>query len=396
MFKPDKTKTTYELLPDGEPDYGSIKEYKPNFIDKVKDAIPSTGPLGVLKGLYGGLDDALFGALPSGKYKEIPTNEMDTGGLLSYFANPYAYLKGAKMAVSGIKLGDKTYGTPIGKLIANSIEPINYNNKWGAIKRTLKNPKVFKDAVINDMPQYKLHPGAEDRLFAWRKKFGLGKPNEKYNRILDPVGYNKYTASKKTVNDFKNYNEEFSEIKEMKDRIKNYKAPLDRIWDKFGKHTEGGKEYYHYKNSKDFFDTMQKVRTWGSSPQAQAIKPSGLLGSTDKHNLFGYYSKKSTWKDYVPNTSKVERKKYKDLDDYFHAKAVEDSKKRIHKVHYYDNWDFGLNRNFKEQLTSDGNSIKHNLPVVIQRILGNALVRDLQFKGTAKRIKQFDPSIRID
>lgn len=359
MFKPDKTKTTYELLPDGEPDYGSIKEYKPNFIDKVKDAIPSTGPLGVLKGLYGGLDNALFGALPSGKYKEIPTNEMDAGGLLSYFANPYAYLKGAKMAVSGIKLGDKTYGTPIGKLIANSIMPKDYSNKWGAIKRTLKNPKVFKDAVINDMPQYKLPSGAEDRLFAWRKKFGLGKPNEKYNRILDPVGYNKYTASKKTVNDFKNYNEEFSEIKEMKDRIKNYKAPLDKIWDKFGKHTEGGKEYYHYKNAEDYFNNINN-RFYGEKI----------------HHLFGSYALKN-------------KIKYKKGGDFKHETH-----------HYFDNWDFGLNKSpkniikdykedyfsrFDEEI-SNWDAVMDNAPSLLQRVIGDALTKNVLFKGSAKQI----------
>jgi len=359
----DKTQVDYNLLPDGKPNYnqGSISQYKPNVFDKIGDALPDTGPVGVLKGLYKGTDDTLFGLLPSGKYGGTPTKEKDLGNLLSYVTDPYGIGKSAKMAVSGVKIGNKTYGTPIGKLIANSVSPVGYDSKWGAIKRTLTNKEVFKDAVLKDMPQYRItdsHYG-NDRLFAWRKKFGLGKPNRDYNRILDPVGEMQNKAAKETLSDLttkipSKYHKKIGTYNELVEKVNNYESPLDKIWNKFGKHTEDGKEYFHYKNPSDYFDQI-KMTNEGKS----------------YHNLFGNYSKvkKTKWKN----------------------------NKTTFKHHYYDDWDFGLNRGLGETLSEMNKNtglehgllsrIKGNLPTIAQRILGDALTRDVVFKGTAKQVK---------
>ena len=357
----DNTRVDFNLLPDGQPNYnqGSISQYKPNLIDKLGDALPDTGPIGVLKGLYKGTDDNFGGLLPSGRYGSTPNKEKDFGKTLSYWADPYAAVKGAKMAVSGVKIGNKTYGTPIGRLIANSVNPEAYSSKWGDIKRTLTNKEVFKDAVLRDMPQYKIHSGlTNDRLFAWRQKFGLGKPNKDYDRILDPVGEMKYRSAKKTLSELDlSYSgvHKLDLVQDMKNTVRTHESPIDKIWNKFGKHTEDGNEYFHYKNSQDYFDG---------------------IGATGRHRLFGSYS--------LNKNTKIN--KYGE-------------KHRTH--HYYDDWDFGLNRSPKKILEeaheqyrdnsgrypSLWHTLKSNVPPLLQRTIGEALTRDVAFKGTAKKIE---------
>ena len=368
--KSDNTRVDFNLLPDGQPNYnqGSISQYKPNLIDKIGDALPDEGPIGVLKGLYKGVDDTVFGLLPSGKYGGTPTKEKDLGNTLSYITDPYGIGKGAKMAVSGVKIGNKTYGTPIGRLIANSVEPIAYSSKWDAIKRTLTNKEVFKDAVLRDMPQYRMSADVgNDRLFAWRKKFGLGKPNRDYDRILDPVGEHKYRAAKKTLSELDLSHSGINKldtVQEMKRTIRDHQSPLDRLWNKFGKHTEDGKEYYHYKKSGDYFKNVSR------------------RADGNYHALFGEYG----------------------LID-----KTKQGNKIVKKHHYYDDWDFGLNRNVKktmfDNLYGENSTLellskiyknpnlartlyskaKRNIPIILQREIGDALTRDVVFKGTAKK-----------
>ena len=92
--------------------------------------------------------------------------------------------------------------------------------------------------------------------------------------------------------------------------------------------------------------------------------------------------------------------------------------KRTH--HYYDDWDFGLNRSAKntlfevftdkDKISTNGTlgllskmyknpalakglykRAKKNIPITAQRILGEALTRDVAFKGTAKKIEYIMP-----
>jgi len=389
MAKADKTKTPNpDLTPYYNPKHGFISEFKPSIADNLLGLLGDSPPANVLKGVYEALDYGLFGMLPNRNYL-TPTAEENLGTHLGTLISPSAGFKSvkglAKGLVSGVKIGNKSYPTPIGKLIANTIEPETYSSKFGDIKRALTNPKVLYDAVIKDMPQYVPRVGLEDRLWAHRKKFGIDyPPNKDYNRMLN-------LNSKKRIIGLN--------ISDMPRSLKN-------IWNKFGKHTEDGTEYYHYKNSKDYFNQMQ-------SDIAHQV-----AGGPWKHNVFGDHSRKVVNKRYLPNTSKEIRQKYKNLDDFYQAEAVHNAQKQIEKVHYYDDWDFGLNRSLKNTLfdvftdrdkeSTSGTlgllskiyknpaygkglvkRLKKNIPIVLQRKLGNALTRDLKFKGTAKRIKQY-------
>ena len=163
--------------------HGLISEYNPNLIDKIGNLVPDTGIGGVLKGLYSGTDRNVFGLLPSGNYETV-SPESDLGEDISFLADPIAGWKGLKHAVSG--------GTPVSRLLANSIAPKGYSNKFGELKRVLTNKKAFKGAVIDDMPQYDIGTVHEDRLFAWRTKFGLGRPSSRYNQNLDQLRFYNY------------------------------------------------------------------------------------------------------------------------------------------------------------------------------------------------------------
>ena len=306
--------------------FGSISQYKPNLIDKISDKMPKGVMTDLLKGLYRGADDITFGLLPSGNYQS-DSRVSDMAEKLSWGLSPKGVGKSAKYVVSG--------GTPVSRLIANSIEPRGYSNKWNQLKRVLTNPKVFKEAVIKDIPQYKLPSKAEDRLFAWRKKLGLGKPNPKYNDILDPRWKNERMWLK----------DQFPEIP-----LEKYKGSVtpkklrqvDKIWDKFGKNPDGS---YYYKNPKDYFK--------------------GQTGD-NMHALFGSYVRK-------PRTSKGF--KYED---------------------YEDNWDFARNRSlnkrmevplkrlFQGDVKGFAKRELDKLPISIQRNFAEMFLKPLVFKGSAK------------
>jgi len=356
--KPSSTKTVIDLPTYGE-EKASIRKYKPNLIDRLGNALPDTGPIGVLKGLYRGTDDNLFGLLPSGRYQSS-SKESDLGKSMSYVADPFAFAKAGKFAVSG--------GTPISRLIANSINPQAYSNKWPEIKRVLTNPKVFKEAVIDDIPQWapvNAFNQFDDRLFAWRKKLGLGKPNEKYNRALDLGQYKAMESAKKQLkhidsveayrkNTFLGQRRQL-ERSAYQDIINNYQLnnPINKIWNRFGTHTENGKKYYHYKNPEDYF--------------------ANKTSNTGHHALFGGYSPKT---------------KMKGSKD-FGGVLRED---------YYDNWDFARNTSFKKRMKTPMKRLLQGdvkgfvkrelkkLPVSMQRNFAEMFLQPLEFKGTAKKV----------
>ena len=349
--EPSSTRVDIPVPVGADPNrFGNIKQYKPNLIDKVGNLIPDTGVGGVLKGLYRGTDDALLGLLPSGNY-ESSTPETKLGEQMSFIADPIAGGKAVKYAVSG--------GTPISRLIANSITPAAYDNKWPELKRVLTNPKVFKEAVIDDIPQWKpIGVTVEDRLFAWRKKLGLGKPNEKYNQTLDMGQYNAAQSAKNQIKYLSDNHPHLdrSAYQKIVDDY-NQNNPIDRIWNKFGSHTEDGKKYYHYKNPDDYFSARDSDK-WANM----------------KHGLFGGFGRKTRMKG------------SKELGG-------------VLREDYYDNWDFARNTSLKERmkiplrrLLKDGvggfvqREIREKLPVSIQRGLAEALLNPLEFKGTAKKI----------
>ena len=309
--------------------FGSISQYKPNLIDKIGDKMPKGVMTDLLKGLYRGADDITFGLLPSGNYQS-DSRVSDMAEKLSWGLSPKGVGKSAKYVVSG--------GTPVSRLIANSVQPIKYTDKWSELKRVLTNPKSFKEAVIDDIPQYALNNNFQDRLFAWRKKLGLGKPNPKYNDILDPRWKNEQMWLK----------DQFPEI--PLEKYKGSVTPIDKIWNKFGKNPDGS---YYYKNPKDYFKGQE-----------------GEFGKYGIHSLFGSYARR-------PKTRKGI--KYED---------------------YQDNWDFGFNRTMKEYTKENKRLSKNplsntfgNLPltysgqtkkVLMQRYLADKLTKPLMFKGSAK------------
>ena len=235
--------------------FGSISQYKPNLIDKIGDKMPKGVITDLLKGLYRGADDITFGALPSGNYQS-DSRVSDMAEKLSWGLSPKGVGKSAKYVVSG--------GTPVSRLIANSVQPVGYTDKWSNLSRVLKSPKLFKEAVIDDIPQYILGGHTQDRLFAWRKKLGLSKPNKKYDKVL------------------KNYGEE----------------SIDDIWNKFGKNPDGS---YFYKRSKDYREGLAKGgqhKLFGSyvrKPRTETFK------YTSMDDLDNYKTKTVKYEDYEDN-----------------------------------------------------------------------------------------------
>ncbi|MDA8851066.1 hypothetical protein N9I45_00215 [bacterium] len=355
MAKADKTKTPNpDLTPYYNPKHGFISEFKPSIADNLLGLLGDSAPANVLKGVYEGLDYGLFGMLPDRNYL-TPTAEENLGTFIGGLISPRTAINSAKGLVSGVRIGNKSYPTPVGKLIANTIEPESYTNKFGHLKRALTNPRVLYDAVVKDMPQYVPRVGLEDRIWAWRKKFGIDyAPNKDYDKMLN-LNSNQRMIGLSTS---------------------DLPRSLKNIWNKFGKHTEDGAQYYHYKNPKDYFNQMQSEVGRG-------------FGGVQKHNLFGSY-------------------KLNDLTKY-------KGNKQIIKHDYYDDWDFGLNRSLTNTLfgvstdselfasgtlgllsqiyknpTIAKNLIrrtKNNAPTTLQRIIGNALTRELKFKGTAKKVR---------
>tara|TARA_Y100001973_G_scaffold106603_1_gene185648 strand:+ start:635 stop:1624 length:990 start_codon:yes stop_codon:yes gene_type:complete len=312
---PSSTKVV-QNLPTYTDDNPSIRQYKPNLIDMIGNLLPDTGPIGVLKGLYKGTDDNLFDLLPSGNYESY-SPESDLGKTLSYIADPVGAFKTGKYIVSG--------GTPVSRLIANSVNPESYTSKVPEIMRTLKNPKVFKEAVIEDIPQYKVRSSKmEDRLFAWRKKLGLGKPNQKYNATLSPAW--RYGA-----------------LKEHRESV----TPIDKIWNKFGKNPDGS---YYYKNPADYFYSK------------------GAYGS-GTHGLFGSYSNKLRKDVLDPKTGfYYDIDHYKDNWDFKTNRSLKD---------------IIQNKGWRE----DRQTLKGNLSTLLQRYLAENLTKEVKFEGLAERLK---------
>ena len=351
--EPSSTRVDIPVPVGADPNrFGNIKEYKPNLIDKISGLIPDTELGGVLKGLYRGTDDALFGLLPSGNYESV-TPETKLGEQMSFIADPIAGAKGVKYAVSG--------GTPISKLIANSINPESYSNKWPELKRVLTNPKVLKEVVIDDIPQWKQGGIMDDRLFAWRKKLGLGKPNEKYNQALDMGQYNAAQSAKKQIKYLRENHPHLdrSAYQKIVDDY-NQNNPIDRIWNKFGTHVEDGKTYHHYKNPDDYFEGTY------------------IAGNT-KHGLFGNYGKKRTMKG-SKELGGVLREDYYDNWDFARNTSLIDRLKTAWAIRKNPN----ITKEFRKE-TWKRNVIDH-IPVALQRGLAEALLQPLEFKGTAKKI----------
>lgn len=328
-----KTKR-YPIYPSAPDNFGEISNSNPNLLDKILRLLPDKGPGGVAKGVYHGLDEGLFGILPSGNYK-ASSPEVDLGGDIGTLIDPFVAgksLKGAaKVAVSGIDIGGKSYGTPLGRLLANSIKPASYNSKFSELRSVLTNPKKLKAALIDDIPQYNLERTGQDRIFAWRKKFGLGKPNSRYwdsNAVME---------NRSMKNNLYHQDAELGILpsgnggieKKYKNLFKN--STIDEIWNKFGKHTENGKDYYHYKKFDDYSGPIRR----------------------EKHGLFGNY-----------------------------RKTIKTGKKKT-KYDYYDGWDFTPNRSFSEILTGS-NQIKQDKKTLFQRLIADGLTRRVEFKGSFK------------
>lgn len=354
--EPSSTRVDIPVPVGADPNrFGNIKEYKPNLIDRVGNLIPDTGVGGVLKGLYRGVDDGVFGLLPSGNY-ESSTPETKLGENMGHLADPFviplAGLKTAKYAVSG--------GTPISRLIANSIKPEAYSDKWSELKRVVTNPRALKEAAIDDIPQWvPSNPQMVDRVFAWRKKLGLGKPNERYNQALDQLRFLNYNIDKK--NYYRAIGAELGVTKGKKvtkltsgqylKKMKDYEqdTPIDRLWDKFGKNPDGS---YYYKKSKDFWDPMDSRYP--------------IHTSNPKHGLFGGFNIK--YRDKALDKSIIQSRDFK-----------------RQKLDYYDNWDFAFNRPIKQYAEEVEQSI-YGQPkkVLLQRMLAELLTKPLIFKGTVK------------
>ena len=95
IFPTDKTRVDMPV-PIGPGPSPSVSGYKPNIIDKLSNMVPDTGPTGVAKGVYKGMDEGLFGLLPSGNY-ERTSPEISTGTGMGYIADyPFAVGKGYK------------------------------------------------------------------------------------------------------------------------------------------------------------------------------------------------------------------------------------------------------------------------------------------------------------
>ena len=187
----------------------------------------------------------------------------------------------------------------------------------------------------------------------------MGKPNPKYNQNLDPSGYHNYKIDKAQLSGKPNPigfdtkgQKLYEDPEEILKRVSGYEqnTPLDRLWNKFGTHMEDGKKYHHYKNPEDYF--------------------SAKTGS-NQHGLFGGYSKK---------TSKKREFDYKTGMRYSWKRPKED---------YYDNWDFSRNRSVKDianERLEAGATKFDTYKILAQRSLAEALLKPLEFKGTAKNI----------
>tara|TARA_R110002020_G_scaffold474889_2_gene707848 strand:+ start:2270 stop:3394 length:1125 start_codon:yes stop_codon:yes gene_type:complete len=315
--KPSSTRVDIQLPQHTEQDYGSISRYKPNLIDRFGDMFPDTGPTGVAKGIYRGMDTGLLGMLPSGRY-QAETGETKTGKAIGMIADPFVVGRTAKAAVSGVTIAGKTYGTPLGRLIANNIAPQGYTNKAKYLKRPFKSWKVFKESVIDDIPQYKFPHPAEERLFAWRQKFGLGKPGPGYEKSLQL----QQKLGSKGIYGANTRRNPIEDVPVTRENI------IDDIWGRFGKHTEDGKEYFHYKNARDY-------------------KKGG--GGWRQHDLFGKYDK---WDFDTP---------------------------KFRRHGYHDDWNFLPNKPLNKYRKT-----WNQKKILLQRIIGDYLTRDVRFKGAFK------------
>ena len=347
--KPSSTRVDIPMLKHTQHDHGSISKYRPNLIDRFGDMFPDTGPIGIAKGIYRGMDKGLLGILPSGRY-EAQTGETKTGEDIGVLADPFAVGRGARVAVSGFNLFGKKYSTPLGRLIANNIEPLHYGSKTKELIKPLTNWKAFKESVIQDIPQYQLggnwhksrfpRTRTQDRLYAWRQKFNIDHPP-------NPI----YDERIKLNNAMKMHEREHKRLTlgQGKYGHKVTDSELDRmiplsdtskdIYKKFGVNPKTGTHYY--KKKEDYM----KAR-WTD---------------TDRHGVFGGYTKKHG----SPQLSLT--------DD----------------IHYYDDWDFALNRSpldpkYYTDTRTGEKSILGGLNTMLQRKLGNYLTKKVEFKGSFK------------
>ena len=88
--------------------YGKISETPElNIIDKISDFFPDKGISEVARGVYRGLDDSVFGLLPSGTRQPMPSTESSLGYNISNLIDPYKLPVTAPLAIQGLKKGTK-------------------------------------------------------------------------------------------------------------------------------------------------------------------------------------------------------------------------------------------------------------------------------------------------
>ena len=110
LQKSNRLKSQQQSFRDAVEDqtYGKISETPElNIIDKISDFFPDKGISEVVRGVYRGLDDSVFGLLPSGTRQPMPSAESSLGYNISNLIDPYKLPVTAPLAIQGLKKGTK-------------------------------------------------------------------------------------------------------------------------------------------------------------------------------------------------------------------------------------------------------------------------------------------------
>jgi hypothetical protein len=346
-----------------DPRNGNISQYRPNWIDKISDKLPDTGPTGLLKGIYGGLDSGLFlGLLPNPKHPST-SKEISLGEKMGMIYSPYAVKGTAKSAVSGVKVGKQIYPTPLGYLLANSIRPYNYEPKMGEVLKTLRSKKRLKATLIDDEPQYVLDSVGFPRLYAWRRRFGLpAVPRGKTFKSL----YQKRGMGVDPVKDFKQ-NYEMKNMGNLGDvlSLRNLDNP------------HGRQLLRSVKNLRS------NPRLWGSHLDMDPVMANYTLQKIPVTTTGG---NKATGFRYFDRWDFAHNNKPESLKHLSEIGKLLNPFKKGYNTHYDSVMDKMIRtpRTYKEDLKKIPHYIdklRFDIPTDIQRAVGNALTRDVTFMG---------------
>lgn len=276
--KPVSTRVDIPLPTPPNPDrFGTIKEYKPNLMDRIGDVFPDTGPTGVAKGVYRGMDAGLLGILPSGRYQG-QTGETKTGEAIGVLADPFVVpkaLKGFNLATNPIRKlmierkAKQGYGTFNEGLIDKHFSslqagqggqiPIRYGHSddiglrvagsyheykpWqlrrhlaGAPNETAEHIMMNVPENWQKMPMMMRNPAgtlAHEKVHALQKHFGKKQHIPDYNLAAQTRGEQLF-ATPKTLIDFSkrpNWGHAMPEGRGtiMKENLKRFANPWERI-----------------------------------------------------------------------------------------------------------------------------------------------------------------------